>query len=152
MNQADKFIDRVVQLCHKKNPEALDLIFDNPAIQAPETSEQVFSGCVALLQAEPDVLAWWCGYMCSEINRSEDNQREHLPMTTLARKLIDAGLLPYRDFMPYPGQRLILLDGDLFKTLPLQLQAEMQAAFNLERPTDEEFRQNNEAIRQELRG
>lgn len=152
MSQADQFIDRIVRLCHKKQPEALDRIFDNPVLQAPEMSEQVLSGCVASLQSEPDILAWWCGYMCSEINRSEDNDRTHLPMTTLARKLIDAGLLPYQDFMPYPGQRLVFLNGDLFETLPPQLQTEIQAAFDVERPSDEQFRQNNEAIRQELKG
>ena len=135
MSQAKPFIDRIVQLCCSKYPEALDLIFDDPKVQDPQLSEQILSGCVDALQSQPAVLAWWCGYMCSEINRSEDNTRIPLPMTALAHKLIESGLLPYRDFMPYQGQRLIILNHNLFEALPSQLQSEIQAAFDLQHPT-----------------
>ena len=151
----EQVVDRIVRLCHKRSPEALDRIFDTMYTgltenQAENLSRQVTYLTAAALKPDPETLAWWCGYMASEINYSADNDRQDLRITTLARKLIDNRLMPFQHFLPYPGRRLILLDANLLSTLPTELQKAMRDTFDLDERSSEEVYQINEAIRQEI--
>jgi len=72
----DKLIESAVRYCHKRHPEDLDSIFDNLPVNL---NQRVVTGILAALQKDIDTLSWFCGYMASEINRSEDNQKPHHP-------------------------------------------------------------------------
>jgi BarA-like signal transduction histidine kinase len=155
LTKVEQIVDRIVRLCQKRSPEALDKIFDTMHVgltqtEAENLSMQVTQLTTAALRADSDTLAWWCGYMASEINSSADNNRQNLRITMLSRTLIDVGLMPFQDFVPYPGRRLILVDSARFATLPPSLQQAMHDLFDMDEKTGEEVDQINEAIRQEL--
>ncbi|HEY9661589.1 MAG TPA: hypothetical protein V6C65_24290 [Allocoleopsis sp.] len=145
-------INRCVNCCRQRNPEALDRIFDTlnpgyPLAQAEHRSSQVIHGIVTQLHADLDTLSWFCGYMASEINRSGD--RADLPITQLSKILIEVGLVPFVDFVPYMGQRIAILQPEKFAALPDSLHQRLQAAFDFTERSAEELEQINEAIRQE---
>lgn len=146
----DKLIERIVRYCLKRSPEALDQLFDRLPRHDEKLSQSIITAIVAQLQSDLDTLSWLCGYMASEINRREDNDRSHLPITALSRKLIALGLEPFQDFSPYPGQRIIILSPEKFEALPDCIRAEVEAAFDLLEQSGEQVQQVNEAIRQEL--
>jgi hypothetical protein len=150
-----QWVDRVVRYCQKRSPEALDRVFDalNAGCTMTESerrSEQVIAGTLAQIEADLDTLAWFCGYMAGEINRREDNQREHLPLTNLSKQLTECGFQPFLDFVPYPGQRIVILNIEKFERLSPELQAELDAKFDLFEKSGEELQQVNEALIQEL--
>lgn len=152
--EESKLIERMVHYCQKRNPEALDRLLDSvhmghTAQESERLSYSLTHGTVTQIQSDIDTLSWFCGYMASEINRSEDNDRS-LPVTGLAKKLIQAGMQPFEDFAPYPGRRLVIINDEKVKTLPEALQTELRASFDLTETSGEEFDQINEAIRQEL--
>jgi hypothetical protein len=153
MNQL--WVERVVRYCQKRSPEALDRVFDAlnagcTMTESEQRSEQVITGTLAQIAADLDTLAWFCGYMTGEINRREDNQREHLPLTNLSKQLAECGFQPFLDFVPYPGQRLVILSVEKVAALPPELQIELEAKFNLMEKSGEELQQVNEALIQEL--
>jgi hypothetical protein len=150
-----QLVDRIVRFCEKRSPEALDRIFDSftsgcTVTQGERLSEEVIVGTVAQIQADVDTLAWFCGYMAGEINRSEDNELAHLPLTNLSKQLVECGFRPFLDFVPYPGRRIVILDAEKVEALSPELQAELQAKFDLLEKTAEELQQVNEALRQEF--
>ena len=146
----DRLIDRIVRYCHKRDPEALDRIFDSLPQNDEHLSQQIITATVAQLGIDLDTLSWFCGYMASEINRSEDCDRAHLPLIALSAKLITLDVQPFVDFVPYPGRRIIILDVERFAALPAPIQAEIKAAFALLERSGEQVQQVNEALRQEL--
>jgi hypothetical protein len=148
--QADQRIDRIVRYCHKRSPEALDRVFDTLPHNDEHLSQQIIAATVAQLRTDLDTLSWFCGYMASEINHSEDSDRAHLPLTSLSAKLITLGFQPFIDFVPYPGRRIIILDADRFAALPVSIQAEIKVAFDLMEQSGEQVQQVNEALSQEL--
>lgn len=81
----DKLIESAVRYCHKRHPEALDSSFDYLSVNL---NQQVVTGILTALQKDIDTLSWFCGYMASEINRSEDNQKPHHPIAQLSKTLI----------------------------------------------------------------
>jgi hypothetical protein len=87
--------------------------------------------------------------MCDEITTREESDRP-LPITQLAKKLIEAGMEPFEDFVPCPNRRLVIINDEKAETLPAELQAELKERFDLREASDEELDQMNEAIRQEL--
>jgi len=152
--EESKLIERMVRYCQKRNPEALDRLLDSvhvghTAHDSERLSYVLTHGTIKQIQSDINTLSWFCGYMASEINRSEDNQGA-LPITKLARKLIELGMQPFEDFVPYPGRRLVIINDEKAKTLPDDLQAELRASFDLRETSGEEFNQINEAVRQEL--
>jgi hypothetical protein len=149
------WVDRVVRYCQKRSPEALDRVFDAMTKGCTLTegewrSEQVIVGTLAQVGTDLDTLAWFCGYMAGEINRREDNQREHLPLTHLSKQLIEWEFQPFLDFVPYPGQRIVILSVEKVAALPPELQAELEAKFDLMERSGEELQQVNEALMQEM--
>lgn len=152
--EESKLTERMARYCQKRNPEALDRLLDSihvghSAHDSERLSYVLTHGTIEQIQTDIDTLSWFCGYMASEINRSDDNEGE-LPITKLARKLIEAGMQPFEDFAPYPGRRLVIINDEKAKTLPDDLQTELRASFDLRETSGEEFNQINEAIRQEL--
>jgi hypothetical protein len=155
LTEVDRLIERVVRYCQKQSPEALDRIFDNLGVgrtaeENEQMGEQILAGTVAQLQSDLDILAWFCGYMAGEVNRSEDNDRAYLPLAHLSKQLIEAGFQPFLDFVPYPGLRIVIMNPEKFEALPPELQAELQRKFDLLERTGEEFQQVNEALKQEF--
>ena len=152
--EESKLLERMVRYCQKRNPEALDHLLNSvhvghTAHNSERLSYVLTHGVIEQVQSDLDTLSWFCRYMASEINRSEDNYGA-LPVTKLARKLIEAGMQPFEDFAPYLGRRLVVINDEKVKTLPDALQAELKASFDLTETSGEEFSQINEAIRQEL--
>jgi hypothetical protein len=71
--------------CQKRSPEGLDTIFDN---QPPATNHQILLQVSLSLKIDIDTLAWFCGYLASEINCTADNHKEHHPIIELSYLLI----------------------------------------------------------------
>lgn len=96
-SKTDKLVEQVVRYCQKRHPEALDQIFDNLPVgrTVPEyqrLNQQILTGTTNALTGDIDTLAWFCGYIASEINRSEDNNKPHHPITLLSKLLIKHGM------------------------------------------------------------
>ncbi|AVH66319.1 hypothetical protein [Nostoc sp. 'Peltigera membranacea cyanobiont' N6] len=143
----DKLIESAVRYCHKRRPEALDSIFDYLPVNL---NQRVVTGILAALQKDIDTLSWFCGYMASEINGSEDNQKPHHPIAELSKTLIKSGMEPFADFMPYPGCRIVILNSEKFESLPESVQAVVQQAFDIKESTGKEAQRINDALLQEL--
>jgi hypothetical protein len=143
----DKLIESAVRYCHKRHPEDLDSIFDNLPVNL---NQRVVTGILAALQKDIDTLSWFCGYMASEINRSEDNQKPHHPIAELSKTLITSGMEPFTDFMPYPGCRLVILNSEKFESLPKSVQTIVQQAFDIRESSGIEAQRINDALLQEL--
>ncbi len=92
-----KKVEDAVRYCQQRSPEALDSIFDHLPVNF---TQQVITGILAAFQKDIDTLSWFCGYMASEINRTQDNQKPHHPIAELSKTLIQAGMEPFTDFMP----------------------------------------------------
>ncbi|MEJ6487789.1 hypothetical protein N0Y54_42230 [Nostoc punctiforme UO1] len=145
--KTDKLVESAVRYCHKRHPEALDSIFDNLPVNL---NQRVVTGILAALQKDIDTLSWFCGYMASEINRSEDNQKPHHPIAELSKTLITSGMEPFTDFMPYPGCRIVILNSEKFEALPPRVQAAVKEAFDVVETSGEEAQRRNEALLREL--
>ena len=143
----DKLIESAVCYCDKRHPEALDSIFDYLSVNF---NQRVVTGILAALQKDIDTLSWFCGYMASEINRTEDNQKPHHPIAELSKTLITSGMEPFTDFMPYPGCRIVILNSEKFESLPESVQAVVQQAFDIKESTGKEAQRINDALLQEL--
>ncbi|MBE8991807.1 hypothetical protein [Nostoc sp. LEGE 12450] len=146
--KTDKLVESAVRYCHKRHPEALDSIFDNLPVNL---NQRVVTGILAALQKDIDTLSWFCGYMASEINRSEDNQKPHHPIAELSKTLITSGMEPFTDFMPYPGCRIVILNSEKFEALPPRVQAAVKEAFDVVETSEEEAQRRNEALLRELK-
>jgi hypothetical protein len=75
-----------------------------------------------------DTLSWFCGYIASEINRTEDNQKPHHPITKLSKTLITLGMEPFTERFKRKtgGSTLVLPDLFVFMKLSqLQLTKEL---------------------------
>lgn len=138
----DKLVDLLVCYCRHRCPESLDEIFDNlPA----NVNEIVLEGALKVLQLDSNTLSWFCSYMASEINHSEDNYKPLHPIMELSRILIEAGMQPFTDFMPYVGCRLIIDNMDKFEALPKSILAALQQYYRVVENSGEQFQQINNA-------
>ncbi|HLP87673.1 MAG TPA: hypothetical protein VK184_03570 [Nostocaceae cyanobacterium] len=139
----NNIVEAILQYCQQRSPEKLDPIFDTLPVSIDQLQEIV-------RQLDTDTLAWFCGYMCSEINHSQDNQKISHPLTALSRLLIQSGMQPFNDFMPYPVCRIIILNVEKFESLPLEIQYQVAATFKLQEASGEEAERINLALLQEL--
>ena len=151
----DKLVEQIVRYCQKRNPEALDRIFDSLPVgltveEHKRLSEQVLDSVVSTLQEDIDTLSWFCGYIASEINCSEDNHLPFHPITALVKFLIQVGMQPFEDFMPYPGCRLVIINDHKFQALPEPIKAKLQVAFNMMQNSPQQFQQMNETMLEEM--
>lgn len=153
--KTDKLVQQVVKHCQKRSPEALDQIFDNLPVgrtvqEYQRLNQQILAGTTNALTGDIDTLAWFCAYIASEINRSEDNNKPHHPIKLLSKLLIKHEMRPFVDFSPYPGCRLIIINTEKFAALPLQVQKLVEEAFDVMESTGEQAIQVNNALLEEL--
>jgi hypothetical protein len=146
-SKTDKLVEQAVRHAQKRNPEALDQIFDNLPVKL---NSQVLQGVIAALSEDIDTFAWLCGYFAGEINSTRDNDKSHQPIILLSKLLIKYGMQPFKDFTPYLGNRITILDTDKFEALPANVQAVVQEAFELRETSDEEMKRINDAIASEM--
>ncbi|MEH2160243.1 MAG: hypothetical protein V7K38_04185 [Nostoc sp.] len=59
-------------------------------------------------------------------------------------------MFSFTDFMPYPGCRLVILNSEKFESLPDDIQAIVQQAFDIRESSPQEAQQVNNALMQEL--
>ncbi|MEA5595730.1 hypothetical protein [Rivularia sp. UHCC 0363] len=147
-NKIDKLIERAVRCFQKRQPEALDQIFDN--LLNPHLNNQVVAGALAILDDDTDTKSWLCGYFASEINCTSDNDKPRHPIILLSKLLIVSGMEPFSDFMPYPGCRIMIINHEKFEALPPKVQALVQESFNVTESNWEEAQQINDALLEEL--
>jgi hypothetical protein len=153
--EIEKSASRVVCYCRQRRPEALDKIFDSLPVnrttqEYKRVSQQVLAAALAQLQGDIDTLGWFCGYFAGEINRTEDNHRPRHSIAELSKLLITSGMELFTDFAPYPGCRIVILNPDKFESLPEEIQAIVQQAFDVTEQSGEEAQQINDALLQEL--
>ncbi|MEA5553284.1 hypothetical protein VB713_20295 [Anabaena cylindrica UHCC 0172] len=145
-SKLDILAESAIRYCHQRYPEALDNIFDN---HSPEFNRPIFSKVIAALQTDIDTLSWFCGYLASEINTSEDNRKAH-PISELSGLLISCGMELFEDFSPYPGRRLVIGNAEKFQSLPQEIQDRVNQFFVVKPTSSEEAQQINNAILQKL--
>ncbi|MEA5574191.1 hypothetical protein [Calothrix sp. UHCC 0171] len=142
----DKLVEQAVRHAQKRNPKALDQIFDNLPVKM---NKRVLDGAVAVLTQDIDTLAWLCGYFAGEINSASDNDKPNQPIILISKLLIKYKMQPFVDFMPYVGCRISILDVDKFEALPAKVQEVVQAGFHAIEMTDEEMKRMNDALMEE---
>jgi hypothetical protein len=142
----DILSESAIKYCQQRYPEALDNIFDN---HAPEFNQQIFPKVIAALKNDIDTLGWFCGYLCSEINVSADNNKPQ-PISELSKLLINHGMELFEDFSPYPGRRVVIGNADKFEALPQEIQDQVNQFFEVRETPSEEAKRINDAMLQEL--
>lgn len=140
----DILTESAIRYCQQQYPEGLDNIFDN---HPPEFNNQIWHRVISALDI--DTIAWFCGYLCSEINTSSDNNKPY-PIGKLSAVLISQGMTIFEDFTPYPGQRLLVGNQEKFKTLPQELQDTVNQLFGVQEKTNQEAQQMHNVILQKL--
>jgi hypothetical protein len=138
----DKLVESVVYHCQTRHPEALDEIFDNLPLHS---NEHILAEALAVLHNDLDSMGWLCGYLASEINSSDDNNRYH-PITELCKALLEYGMELFVDFTPYPGSRILIANIEKFKSLP----EFVRDAYQVMESTGDNVQQMNNALLQEL--
>ena len=146
-SKIDKLVERVVRYSQKRQPEALDQIFDNVD---KHLNNEVVAHTLAILDDDADTKSWLCGYFASEINSTQDNDKPRHPIILLSKLLITSGMEPFSDFMPYPGCRIMIINYEKFEALPPKVQALVQQSFDVTESNREETRQVNDALLEEL--
>ncbi|PHJ69107.1 hypothetical protein VF14_02920 [Nostoc linckia z18] len=146
-SKLEKLVEYAAGYCQQRSPENLDGIFDNVP---SSVSQQVMIGALAALEKDIDSQGWFCGYIASEINRTEDNQKPYHPIAGLSKTLIALGMKPFADFLPYPGCRILVLNSKKFQELPEKIRDMVQQAFEVVERSPEEAHQINNALMQEL--
>jgi len=109
-------------------------------------NQKVLWGSVAAIKSDIETLSWFCSYLSSEINRSEDNNNPCHPIQDLAKILITAGMQPLDDFMPYLGCRIVIMKTKKFEALPDVLKTAVKEAFEVIQRTSEEVQQTNDVL------
>lgn len=147
--KTNKLIKNAVDYCRKQNPEKLDKIFDNLSI---EINRKILKGILTDLHDDTDNLAWFCGYLAGEVNRTSDNNKPRHPITLLSKILMKHGMQEFKDFSPYPGCRIIIGNTEKFEALPEKVQMLVQDSFKLIERSTEEAKQINDALLKEITG
>ena len=155
VTEADKLVEQVVKFCLEPSPEPLDAIFNSlnsrrTAKQYQQLNQKVLWGSVAAIRADIETLSWFCSYLSSEINRTEDNNNPRHPIQDLAKILITAGMRPLDDFMPYPGCRIVIMNTKKFEALPDVVKTAVKEAFEVIQRTSEEVQRTNDVLLEEL--
>jgi len=143
-SKLDILAESVVFYCQQRSPEKLDTIFD---YQSPEINHQICDKVIGILDI--DTIAWFCGYLASEINCTQDNNKPY-PIGELSGFLISLGFKLFEDFTPYPGCRLVIANTEKFQSLPQETQDKINQFFEIQEKSSEESQQINNAIIQKL--
>jgi hypothetical protein len=143
-SKLDILAESAVFYCQQRSPEKLDTIFD---YQPPEINHQICSKLVASLDI--DTISWFCGYLASEINYTQDNNKPH-PIGELSGFLISLGFQLFEDFSPYPGCRLVIANTEKFQSLPQEIQDQVNQFFIVKPTSSEEAQEINNAILEKI--
>ena len=143
-SKVDILAESAIKYCEERSPEKLDTIFD---YQPPEINHQICDKVIGILDI--DTIAWFCGYLASEINYTEDNNKPH-PIGELSGFLISLGFKLFEDFTPYPGCRLVIANTEKFQSLPQEIQDKINQFFEIQSKSGKEAQEINNAILQEL--
>ena len=144
-SKLDILAELAIRYCQQRSPEKLDSIFD---YQSPALNQQINSRVITALDI--DTLSWFCGYLASEINCTQDNEKPYKPITELSGLLISFGMQVFEDFIPYPGCRLMISNAEKFQSLPQEVQDKINQFFEIQEKSSEESQQINNAILQKL--
>lgn len=137
-NKYNAEIAAVVKGCRKRSPEDLDLVFDRALTMGEEErgsySDLLIDRTVEKLEDDHESLYWFCGYMCSEINKSGDEPKA---IVALCRTLGNHGLKAFKDYIPYPKEQ-IAVSEEVFEKLPDKVKKEILKVSTVsEKPSDE---------------
>ena len=143
-SKLDILAESAISYCQHRSPEKLDTIFD---YQPTEINHKICTKLVTVLDI--DTISWFCGYLASEINCTQDNNKPH-PIGELSGFLISLGFQLFEDFSPYPGRRLVIANTEKFQSLPQEIQDSVNQFFKIQSKSSEESQQINNAILQEL--
>jgi len=145
-SKLDRLADLTIRHCQQRNPQALDRIFNH---QSPAHNQDLLAQVIPVLYSDLDTISWLCGYLASEINQIEDNNKPH-PICELSRLLISVGMKLFEDFVPYPGRRIIIANTEKFEALPQDIQDRVYQLFDIHETSSEETQLINDAMLQEL--
>ncbi|MBD2295143.1 hypothetical protein H6G06_17055 [Anabaena sphaerica FACHB-251] len=143
-SKLDILAESAIHYCQQRSPEKLDSIFD---YESPEFNHKICSKVIAALDI--DTLSWFCSYLASEINYTEDNNKPH-PIGELSGFLISLGFELFEDFTPYPGRRLVIANTEKFQSLPQEIQDKVNQFFIVKPTPSEESQEINDAILEKL--
>lgn len=129
----DILTESAIKYCQERSPEKLNSIFD---YHSPQFNRQICDRIIAVLDI--NTIAWFCGYLCSEINHSSDNNKSYA-IGKLSAVLISQGMQIFEDFTPYPGQRLIIANLEKFRAFPQEIQNQVSEFFEVQEKTSEEI-------------
>jgi hypothetical protein len=143
-SKLDILAESAISYCQQRSPEKLDTIFD---YQSPKINHQICDKVIGILDI--DTISWFCGYLASEINCTQDNNKPH-PIGELSGFLISMGFKLFEDFTPYPGCRLVIANTEKFQSLHQETQDKINQFFEIQSKSSEEAQQINNAIIQKL--
>jgi hypothetical protein len=126
----DKLAQQLVRHCQQRCPEKLDRIFDALAMERTKAEHQdityiLINTAIVELKGDIESICWFCGYFARGIDRVE-NKEKHSFIEKLSQTLIESGMQPFSDFVPYPGWCIIIVNTKKFKTLPVDVQQAVQ--------------------------
>lgn len=143
----DGLIEQVVAYAKARLPQSIDQILDN---STKDTNQQILDGVLALLANDIGTLAWLCSYFAGEINHVEDNQKSCKPIMLLSKVLIEYGIKPFEDFVPYSGCRITIFNFEKFESLPPNIRYIVKGGFDVASMSSQDFNNINEALRSEM--
>jgi hypothetical protein len=131
----DPLVRRVVLGVQERSPEQCDSVFDTIA---PLQMEKLIAGVVDVLSDDLPSLAWFFGYIASEINQTGDTPGS---ITGVALYLAqEHGWRLFYDLLPLPGKMAFGgEEGNKFSALPLEAQARVRTAFTFTEGTLEDL-------------
>ncbi len=126
----DKLVKQLVRHCQQRCPNKLDKIFDallvgHTLAEHQDTACILINAAIAALNNDIESTCWFCGYFARGLNRVEDKEK-HGRIEKLSQTLIESGMQPFEDFVPYPGWHIIIANTKKFKTLPVDVQQAVQ--------------------------
>jgi hypothetical protein len=130
LKKDDKLVKQAVSHCKQRCPNKLDKIFDALIVGRTKAEHQdaayiLINALVAALNNDIESTCWFCGYFARELNRVEDKEK-HGRIEKLSQTLIESGMQPFSDFVPFPGWHIIIVNTKKFKTLPVDIQQAVQ--------------------------
>lgn len=153
--ELNKLVERSVRYCQKRSPEELDYLFDSILAFSPAKQKQVsnslIEGIGEALKSDIETTIWFCSYLASEINTSNDTNKPYLPIANLCKVLIESGLIVFKDFVPATGCRIIITNNQKFLSLPKETQEYIQTYYESVEKLGKQFTVELNAILQELR-
>lgn len=107
----NKSVEQAVNCCRNRHSELLNQIVDNVNL---DCVQDLYMRVVELLENDIESICWFCGYFAGE---DEDST-----MIDISRMLINHGMQAFEDFVPMFKRRIVIVNKNKFKELPLTIQ------------------------------